>query len=146
VHHSQLLAELVEDGRLDLSGASLSERVTYHDACFLGRHNDIYEPPRRLVASLAGVDVVEMPRHGSNAFCCGAGGARVWMEERVGEHIGVARVEEALGTGATQLAVACPYCHIMLDDSLKETGRSDELRVTDIATLLLEAIERADQD
>jgi Fe-S oxidoreductase/nitrate reductase gamma subunit len=146
VHHSQLLAELVEDGRLDLSGASLSERVTYHDACFLGRHNDIYEPPRRLVASLAGVDVVEMPRHGSNAFCCGAGGARVWMEERVGEHIGVARVEEALGTGATQLAVACPYCHIMLDDSLKETGRSDELRVTDIATLLLEAIERAEQD
>ena len=72
--------------------------------------------------------------------------ARVWMEERVGEHIGVARVEEALGTGATQLAVACPYCHIMLDDSLKETGRSDELRVTDIATLLLEAIERAEQD
>jgi Fe-S oxidoreductase len=144
VHHSQLLTELIDNGRLDLVGASLPERVTYHDACFLGRHNDIFEPPRRIVGSLAGVDIVEMPRHGSNSFCCGAGGARVWMEERTGTHIGVARIEEALATGATQLAVACPFCHIMLDDSLKETGRTGDLRIADIATVLLDAIQRAE--
>jgi len=146
VHHSQFLAELIDDGRLDLSRATLPERVTYHDACFLGRHNDIYDPPRRVVGSLGGLDVVEMPRHGSNAFCCGAGGARVWMEERIGKRIGVERVEEALRTGATRLAVACPFCHIMLDDSLKETGRAEDIRVADIATLLLESLENGEQN
>ena len=141
IHHSQLLAELIGDGRLDLAGAGLPERVTYHDACFLGRHNDVYDAPRRVVGSLAGVDVVEMGRHGSNAFCCGAGGARVWMEERTGTRIGVTRVREALATGATQLAVGCPYCQIMLDDSVKEIGHGEDLRVVDIAVLVHEAIE-----
>ena len=140
IHHSQLLEYLIDSGRLDLSGASLPERVTYHDACFLGRHNDIYQAPRRVVGSLSGIEVVEMPRNGTNSFCCGAGGARFWMEERVGKKIGVERVQEALATGATQLAVACPFCHVMLDDSLKETGRAEELEVVDIATLVLRAL------
>jgi Fe-S oxidoreductase len=140
IHYTQLLEQLVATGRLDLSGASLPERVTYHDACFLGRHNDVYLPPRRVVGALGGIDVVEMPRNGTNAFCCGAGGARFWMEERTGKKIGVDRVEEALATGATQLAVACPFCHVMLDDSLKETGRDQELEVVDIATLVLRAL------
>jgi Fe-S oxidoreductase len=140
VHHSQLLEHLIDSGRLDLSGASLPERVTYHDACFLGRHNDIYQAPRRVVGSLSGIEVVEMPRNGTNSFCCGAGGARFWMEEHVGKKIGVERVQEALATGATQLAVACPFCHVMLDDSLKETGRAEELEVIDIATLVLRAL------
>jgi Fe-S oxidoreductase len=133
IDHSQLLEHLIDSGRLDLSGASLSERVTYHDACFLGRHNDVYQAPRRVVGSLSGIEVVEMPRNGTNSFCCGAGGARFWMEEHVGKKIGVERVQEALATGATQLAVACPFCHVMLDDSLKETGRGEELQVIDIA-------------
>ena len=140
IHHSQLLEYLIDSGRLDLSGASLPERVTYHDACFLGRHNNIYQAPRRVVGSLSGIEVVEMPRNGTNSFCCGAGGARFWMEEHVGKKIGVERVQEALATGATQLAVACPFCHVMLDDSLKETGRAEELEVIDIATLVLRAL------
>jgi Fe-S oxidoreductase len=140
IHYTQLLEQLVVTGRLDLSGTSLPERVTYHDACFLGRHNDVYAPPRRVVGALGGIDVVEMPRNGTNSFCCGAGGARFWMEERTGKKIGVDRVEEALATGATQLAVACPFCHVMLDDSLKETGRDQELEVVDIATLVLRAL------
>ena len=140
LHYTQFLEQLVATGRLDLSGANLPERVTYHDACFLGRHNEVYVPPRRLVGALGGIDVVEMPRHGPNSFCCGAGGARFWMEERTGKKIGVDRVEEALATGATQLAVACPFCHVMLDDSLKETGRDEELEVVDIATLVLRAL------
>lgn len=140
IHYTQLLEQLVADGRLDLSGANLPERVTYHDACFLGRHNDVYIPPRRVIGALGGIDVVEMPRHGPNSFCCGAGGARFWMEERTGKKIGVVRVEEALRTGATQLAVACPFCHVMLDDSLKETGRDQDLEVVDIATLVLRAL------
>jgi Fe-S oxidoreductase len=93
-----------------------------------------------VVGSLGGVEVVEMPRNGNRSFCCGAGGARFWMEERVGKKVGVERVEEALATGATRLAVACPFCHVMLDDSLKETGRDTEIEVVDIATLLLRAL------
>jgi Fe-S oxidoreductase len=143
IHYTQLLDQLVASGRLDLSGATLPERVTYHDACFLARHNDVYRPPRRVVGSLGGIDLVEMPRHGPNSFCCGAGGARFWMEERTGKKIGVDRVEEALATGASQLAVACPFCHVMLDDSLKATGRDQELEVVDVATLVLRALESA---
>jgi len=140
IHHTQLLERLIAAGRLDLSGATHPERVTYHDACFLGRHNDVYQAPRRVVGALGGVEVVEMPRNGTNAFCCGAGGARFWMEEHTGKKIGIERVQEALATGATQLAVACPFCNVMLDDSLKELGRTEELEVVDIATLVLRAL------
>jgi Fe-S oxidoreductase len=140
IHHTQLLEQLIAAGRLDVSGATLPERVTYHDACFLGRHNDVYQAPRRVVGALAGVEVVEMPRNRANAFCCGAGGARFWMEEHTGKKIGIERVQEALATGATQLAVACPFCNVMLDDSLKEIGRAEELEVVDIATLVLRAL------
>ncbi len=139
VHHSQLLMELIADGRLSLAGATLAERVTYHDSCYLGRHNDVYLAPRKVVGSLAGIDLVEMPRNGTRGMCCGAGGARMWMEETVGKKVNVERAQEALRTGATRIAVACPFCWVMLDDGVKGEGR-DDVVVQDIAELLVEAL------
>src|SRR5205809_2175776 len=123
VHHSQLLATLVADGRLSLAGATLDERVTYHDSCFLGRHNDVYLAPRNVIGSIGGIEVVEMPRNGTRGFCCGAGGARVWMEERVGKQVNIERTEEALGTGASRVAGAGPSCYVMPDDGVRAHGR-----------------------
>ncbi len=141
VHHSQLLMDLIDDGRLSLDGATLEERVTYHDSCYLGRHNDVYLAPRRVVGSLRGIDVVEMPRNGTRGMCCGAGGARMWMEERVGKKVNTERSQEALSTGATRIAVACPFCYVMMEDGVKEAQRDDDVRVQDIAEVLLDAIE-----
>jgi Fe-S oxidoreductase/nitrate reductase gamma subunit len=141
VHHAQLLDELVSSGRLSLAGASLEERVTYHDSCYLGRHNDVYLAPRRVVGSLAGIDLVEMPRNGTRAMCCGAGGARMWMEENTGKKVNTERSQEAIATGASRIAVACPFCYVMFDDGVKGEGKDEEVRVQDIAEILWEAIE-----
>jgi Fe-S oxidoreductase/nitrate reductase gamma subunit len=141
VHHSQLLDELMRDGRLSLNGASLEERVTYHDSCYLGRHNDVYLAPRRVVGSLAGIDLVEMPRNGTRGMCCGAGGARMWMEENIGKKVNTERSQEAIATGASRVAVACPFCYVMFDDGVKGEGKDEEVRVQDIAEILWEAIE-----
>ncbi|MDP9335944.1 MAG: heterodisulfide reductase-related iron-sulfur binding cluster [Actinomycetota bacterium] len=143
MHHSQLLDELVRDGRLSLAGASLEERVTYHDSCYLGRHNDVYLAPRRVVGSLAGIDLVEMPRNGTKGMCCGAGGARMWMEESTGKKVNTERSQEAIATGATRIAVACPFCYVMLDDGVKGEDKDEEVRVQDIAEILWEAIENS---
>jgi Fe-S oxidoreductase/nitrate reductase gamma subunit len=142
VHHSQFLDELVKSGKLSLAGASLEERVTYHDSCYLGRHNDVYMAPRRVVGSLAGIDLVEMPRNGTKAMCCGAGGARMWMEENVGKKVNTERSQEAIATGASRIAVACPFCYVMFDDGVKGEGKDEEVRVQDIAEILWEAIEQ----
>jgi Fe-S oxidoreductase/nitrate reductase gamma subunit len=142
VHHSQLLMELVSDGRLSLDGASLDERVTYHDSCYLGRHNDVYLAPRKVIGSLAGIDIVEMPRNGTRGMCCGAGGARMWMEEHVGKKVNDERSQEALATGASRIAVACPFCYVMMEDGVKGQGRDEDVRVQDIAEVLLDAVER----
>jgi Fe-S oxidoreductase/nitrate reductase gamma subunit len=141
VHHSQLLDQLVREGRLSLDGASLEERVTYHDSCYLGRHNDVYLAPRRVVGSLAGIDLVEMPRNGTRGMCCGAGGARMWMEENVGKKVNTERTQEAIATGASRVAVACPFCYVMLDDGVKGEGAEETVQVQDIAEILWEAIE-----
>jgi Fe-S oxidoreductase/nitrate reductase gamma subunit len=144
VHHSQFLAQLVDDGRLALAGASLEERVTYHDSCYLGRHNDVYLAPRKVLGSLGGIDIVEMPRNGTTGMCCGAGGARMFMEEHTGKKVNLERSQEAVGTGASRIAVACPFCYVMLEDGVKDQGRDDEVRVQDIAEIILEAVERTD--
>ncbi len=136
VHHTEFLAELIRDGKLD---PLADERtITYHDSCYLARHNDIRSQPRELVAAVG--KAVEMPRHGERTFCCGAGGARMWMEEKRGRPINHERVREAAATGAETLAVACPFCTVMLDDGVRETGA--KLQVIDLATLLAEAVER----
>ncbi|HXO08113.1 MAG TPA: (Fe-S)-binding protein [Solirubrobacteraceae bacterium] len=140
VHHSELLARLVADGRLKPQ-RDQGLNITYHDSCYLARHNDVLAPPRELVAAVG--EPVEMKRSGKQTFCCGAGGAHMWMEER-GKPINEERVREAAGTGAGTLAVACPYCTVMLDDGVQSAGA--QMRVVDVATLLDEATGGADPD
>jgi len=136
VHHTQFLADLVNEGKL---APMPSERtITYHDSCYLARHNDVREAPRELVSAVG--QAIEMPRNRERTFCCGAGGARMWMEEKRGRPINQERVREAAATGAETLAVACPFCTVMLDDGVRETGA--KLQVFDLATLLAEAVER----
>jgi Fe-S oxidoreductase len=134
VHHSELLAELVREGRLTPSGEK--KPITYHDSCYLARHNDVQMEPRELVAAVG--SPVEMKRSGKQTFCCGAGGAHMWMEER-GRPINAERVREAAETGAETLAVACPFCTVMLDDGVREAGAP--LRVADVSTLLAESLD-----
>ena len=146
VHHSKLLERLIETGQLDMSGASLEDRITYHDSCYLGRHNDIYMAPRKVVGSIAGLDLVEMPRNGTKGMCCGAGGARMWMEESIGTKVNDERAKEAISTGADRVATACPFCYIMLDDGVKAAGvEDDQVKVADIAIHVLEALENGER-
>ena len=140
VHHTAFLAELVRAGKL--SPAPGDQTITYHDSCYLARHNDVREEPRELVAAVG--KPIEMSRTRQRTFCCGAGGARMWMEERRGRPINQERVREAEATGAETLAVACPFCTVMLDDGVRETGA--KLQVFDLATLLHEAVERRQQN
>ncbi|MDQ6817534.1 MAG: (Fe-S)-binding protein [Actinomycetota bacterium] len=134
IHHSELLASLVRDERLTPTRAD-NLPITYHDSCYLARHNDVLEGPRELVSAVG--QPVEMERSRKDTFCCGAGGAHMWMEERA-RPINEERVREAAGTGAETLAVACPFCNVMLDDGVQNAGAG--LRVVDVATLLAESI------
>ncbi len=146
IHHSQFLEWLIDTGQLDVSMASLEERITYHDSCYLGRHNDIYLAPRNVIGHLKGVQIVEMGRNGTKGMCCGAGGARMWMEETVGKKVNDERSQEAIATGATRVATACPFCYIMLDDGVKAAGKDeDEVRVADVAMHVVEAIEAGER-
>jgi Fe-S oxidoreductase/nitrate reductase gamma subunit len=147
VHHSQFLEWLIDQGKLDLSQAKLEERVVYHDSCYLGRHNDVYMAPRKVIGSLGGIEIVEASRNGTKGMCCGAGGARMWMEEHTGKQVNVERSQELLATGATKIAVACPFCYIMIDDGVKGQGvDEDEVKVADISMHILDAIERGERE
>jgi Fe-S oxidoreductase len=159
VHHTQLLNRLVRDGRLTPvpppDGSGTGRNITYHDPCYLGRHNEIYEPPRELLHSLPGAVVAEMPRNREWSFCCGAGGARMWMEENIGTRINADRTAEAVrtlswtSTSAQHGAIAtgCPFCRVMLSDGLtaqQADGTAPEsMEVLDVAQLLLESVNRA---
>jgi Fe-S oxidoreductase len=156
IHHTQLLNRLVRDKKLipvsrpdqaDTSNvASTAETVTYHDPCYLGRHNGVYAPPRELLGALPGVELREMPRSGNKSFCCGAGGAQMWMEEKLGTRVNNNRTAEALATGASRIAVGCPFCNVMLADGLtetqSETSAHEEVEVVDVAQMLLAAVRR----
>jgi Fe-S oxidoreductase/nitrate reductase gamma subunit len=146
IHHSQLLESLIESGQLDVAQATLEERLTYHDSCYLGRHNDVYLAPRNVVGSIKGIDIVEMPRNGTKGMCCGAGGARMWMEESIGTKVNDERAREAISTGASRVATACPFCYIMLDDGVKAAGVEEtQVKVADISIHLLDAIEAGER-
>ena len=146
VHHSEFLEWLIDTGKLDMRNATLEDRITYHDSCYLGRHNDVYMAPRRVVGSIKGLQIVEMPRNGTKGMCCGAGGARMWMEESIGTKVNDERAAEAISTGAGRVATACPFCYIMLDDGVKGQGvEEDQVKVADIAIHVLEALENGDR-
>ncbi|HEX6970362.1 MAG TPA: (Fe-S)-binding protein [Micromonosporaceae bacterium] len=146
VHHTQLLAHLVATGKLT-PVKPIEGSLTYHDPCYLGRHNRVFTPPREVLGAAAAGGITEMPRNSERSFCCGAGGARMWMEERIGKRINVERVEEALSTGAQTIAVGCPFCSTMLSDGVtgkKSTGEAGEnVEVVDVATVLLRSVKPA---
>ena len=145
VHHSEFLEQLIDSGQLDMTDARLEERIVYHDSCYLGRHNDIYTAPRNVLGSLKGIEIVEAGRNGTKGMCCGAGGARMFMEENTGKNINVERSQELLGTGAARIATACPFCYIMIDDGVKGQGvEDDQVKVADIAMHLADALENTE--
>jgi Fe-S oxidoreductase/nitrate reductase gamma subunit len=139
MHHSQVLTALVRDGHLSPKAAD-ARKITYHDSCYLGRHNDVYMAPREVIASIGGVQVVEMGRSANKGLCCGAGGAQFWMEEHTGKKVNIDRAEEAVGTGAAEIAVACPFCFVMMDDGVKEIGRDEDVAVREISMILAESV------
>jgi Fe-S oxidoreductase len=149
VHHTQLLNQLVREGRLvpapPTEGPTEGPAVTYHDPCYLGRHNEVYSPPRELIGA-SGAQLTEMPRHAERSMCCGAGGARMWMEERIGKRVNLDRVDEAIATGTSAIATGCPFCRVMLTDGLttrqSEATAGQTTDVLDVAQLLLTSVKR----
>jgi Fe-S oxidoreductase len=143
IHHTQLLARLVEDGKLTPVN-SIDEKITYHDPCFLGRHNKVYTPPRAIIDAVPGTRAEEMHRCKGQGFCCGAGGARMWLEERIGTRINNNRIDEALALNPDTVSTACPYCMVMLGDAVNEkkaAGQAKEsLEVIDVAQLLVRSV------
>ncbi|RAT98837.1 heterodisulfide reductase-related iron-sulfur binding cluster [Brevibacillus sp. Leaf182] len=138
-HHSELLAEWVKDSKLKPT-KEVKERITYHDSCYLGRYNEIYDKPRVILEAIPGVEVVEMKRSGCDSMCCGAGGGLMWMEEHEGSRVNVTRTEQALEVKPTEIASACPYCLTMMNDGIKTKEQEDHVKTRDVAEILADAI------
>lgn len=141
IHHSQFLQQLLDDGRLKVDGGDFKgKKITYHDSCYLGRANDVYEAPRQLIKALD-AELVEMKRCRTNGLCCGAGGGQMFKEAEKGtKDVNIERIEEALETGAKTIAVGCPFCMTMITDGIKNKEKEHEIKVFDLAELLLERI------
>jgi Fe-S oxidoreductase len=143
VHHTQLLGKLVEEGHL-VPVTPVDQTVTYHDPCYLGRHNRVYTPPREILSAIQGLTTTEMPRCKERGFCCGAGGARMWMEEKIGKRINVERTDEALSLDTDIISTACPFCITMLSDAVTAKQQSGEAResvqVLDVSQILARSL------
>lgn len=143
VHHTVFLQQLIDDGKIKMkeNGSFKGKKITYHDSCYLGRANNIYEAPRKVLEALD-VELTEMKRSRSNGFCCGAGGAQVFKEEEKGtKRVSTERTEEAIETGAKIIASNCPYCMIMLTDGVKLHEKEEEVKVIDLAELIADSME-----
>jgi Fe-S oxidoreductase/nitrate reductase gamma subunit len=144
MHHSQLVAQLIRSGKLKLKAGSYG-KAAYHDSCYLGRYNDIYDEPREILQALCG-NTMELPRHKTNSFCCGGGGGHMWMEEEPDKRVNTRRIEEVIEAGVACLASACPYCLTMFDDAIKAKGVEESLKSLDISELVAEALADSDGD
>ena len=140
MHHTEYLAKLLYDGRLSPQ-TRMDADITYHDPCYLARHNDVWKGARDVIESIPGARYGELHRHGHTTFCCGAGGGRMWMEENMGRRVNMERTDEALASAADTVAVGCPFCNIMLSDGVTERKAGDRVQVRDVAQILLESIE-----
>jgi Fe-S oxidoreductase len=139
-HHTELLQELMRDKRIPIdTKKALAEHVTFHDPCYLGRYNKVYDEPRDVLVQI-GVKSSEMERNKQQSFCCGAGGGRMFMEEHVGKRVNVERTEQALATGATTIAVGCPFCMTMITDGTKAKEVEEKVKVKDLAELVAERL------
>src|SRR5690606_18663838 len=134
-HHTELLYELIKEGRLPLHHR-VDETIVFHDSCYLGRYNNVYDAPREILRSIPGLKLVEMDRHRETSMCCGAGGGLMWMEEDVGTRINIARTEQALATNASIISAGCPYCITMLSDGTKAKEVEDQIGTYDVCELL----------
>ena len=144
LHHTQLLNRLIRDKKL-VPVSPVSQDITYHDPCYLGRHNKVYDAPRELIGA-SGATLTEMPRHADRGLCCGAGGARMWMEEHIGKRVNHERVEEALDTGASKIATGCPFCRVMMTDGVDDVAAANDIpkaEVLDVAQLLLGSLDKS---
>ncbi len=140
VHHTVFIDRLIADQKITLPEGFDQRKLTYHDPCYIGRYNDIYDEPRRVLSVLNTNGVTEMHRNRNKSFCCGGGGGRAWMEEKIGKRVNQARVSEALNTGAEVMAAACPFCITMFDDGLKGVEAEDKMQIEDIAEIVARAI------
>jgi len=138
IHHTELIAELIQDGKINFDG-SFNKRITYHDSCYLGRHNKIYDGPRRSLKAIPGVSLIEMGRSRENGFCCGAGGGRMWLDEKKPK-VNHNRVDEAASLNLSMVATACPFCAVMIKDGINETGREGQMETQDIAQMVAGAL------
>jgi len=138
-HYTEFFADAIERGSL-VPKLRIEKRVTYHDPCYLGKRNGVYDAPRKILMSIPGVQLVEMKRNRDNSLCCGGGGGRMWIEVEEVKRLSESRVEEAMAVGAEVIATACPWCHIQLEDAVKTTGNEGKIEVKEVAELLASSL------
>jgi Fe-S oxidoreductase len=139
IHHTEFLGKLISEGKIDIVKPEIREKLTYHDSCYLGRYNQVYDEPRNIISKIGNLDLTETKRNRDRGLCCGAGGAQMFMEETEGKRVNLERTEELVATGSEVISVNCPFCNIMISDGLK-TLDNETVKVKDIAEIVLENV------